>query len=72
LRDALGVAACTWAPLACAGHESRGIPLVERDALRLRPSEVAVVDRGQPWLLHAESDCAVLLTLAWPPEKVGV
>ena len=45
---------------------------IERDSIRLRPTELGVVDRGQPWLLQAESDCAVLLTLAWPPEKVGV
>ncbi len=45
---------------------------IERDAIRLSPGEVAVVDRGHPWVLQAESDCAVLLTLAWPPEKAGV
>jgi quercetin dioxygenase-like cupin family protein len=45
---------------------------IEDDSIRMRPGEVAVVDRGQPWVLQAETDCAVLLTLAWPPEKVGV
>jgi quercetin dioxygenase-like cupin family protein len=45
---------------------------IEREAIRLRPGELAVVDRGQPWLLQAETDCAVLLTIAWPPDKVGV
>lgn len=34
--------------------------------------DVAVVDAGQSWLLRATSDCAVLLTLAWPREKAGV
>ncbi|MDL2335143.1 MAG: hypothetical protein QFC55_03830 [Chloroflexota bacterium] len=38
----------------------------------LEPAEVAVVDRGHPWVLRADSDCAVLLTIAWPREKVGV
>jgi quercetin dioxygenase-like cupin family protein len=34
--------------------------------IELRAGEVAVVDAGQPWLLTAVVDCAVLLTLAWP------
>jgi quercetin dioxygenase-like cupin family protein len=38
----------------------------------LQPSEIAVVDRGQPWVLRADSDCAVLLTIAFPPDRAGV
>ena len=38
----------------------------------LDPAEVAVVDRGRPWLLRADSDCAVVVTIVWPPEKVDV
>jgi hypothetical protein len=38
----------------------------------LQPSEVAVVDQGQPWVIRADSDCALLLTIAWPPEKARV
>ena len=38
----------------------------------LEPAEVAVVNRGQPWIIRADSDCALLLTIAWPPEKAGV
>lgn len=38
----------------------------------LQPSEVAVVDQGQPWVIRADSDCALLLTIAWPPDKARV
>ncbi|MEP7360303.1 MAG: hypothetical protein ABI744_01860 [Chloroflexota bacterium] len=38
----------------------------------LQPVEVAVVDRGQAWVLRADSDCAVLLTIAYPVDKAGV
>ena len=38
----------------------------------LESGQVAVVNSGQPWVLRATSDCAVLLTLAWPIEKAGV
>jgi quercetin dioxygenase-like cupin family protein len=38
----------------------------------LQQAELAVVDRGEPWVLRADSDCAVLLTIAWPPEKARV
>ena len=38
----------------------------------LKPAEVAVVDRGQPWVLRANSDCAVLLTIAWPAKKARI
>ena len=38
----------------------------------LATGQVAVVNAGQAWVLRATSDCAVLLTLAWPIEKAGV
>lgn len=38
----------------------------------LAAGQVAVVNAGQAWVLRATSDCAVLLTLAWPIEKAGV
>ena len=38
----------------------------------LTAGQVAVVDSGQPWVLHATSDCAALITFAWPIEKAGV
>jgi quercetin dioxygenase-like cupin family protein len=34
--------------------------------------DVAVIDAGRPWAFRATSDCALLLTLAWPREKAGV
>jgi quercetin dioxygenase-like cupin family protein len=37
----------------------------------LQPAELAVVDRDQPWVLRADSDCAVLLTFA-SPDNAGV
>lgn len=45
---------------------------VEGEVARLIPGQVAVIDSGRPWTLHATSDCAFLLTLAWPLEKAGV
>jgi len=38
----------------------------------LSEGQLAVVDAGQPWTLQSTSDCAVLLTLAWPVDKAGV
>jgi len=38
----------------------------------LTKGQLAVVNAGQPWVLRATSDCAVLMTLAWPIEKAGV
>lgn len=35
-------------------------------------TDIAVIDAGRPWSLTATSDCALLLTLAWPREKAGV
>ena len=31
-----------------------------------------VIDAGRPWAFRATSDCALLLTLAWPREKADV
>jgi len=45
---------------------------VDGDETVLEAGELAIVDAGQPWLLEARSECAVLLTLAWPREKAGV
>jgi len=39
---------------------------------QLVPGQVAVIDSGSPWTLHATSDCALLLTFAWPLDKAGV
>ena len=52
--------------------DGRASLAIDDQETRLYPGELAVVDRGQPWLLTAHSDCAVLLTIAWPREKVGV
>lgn len=40
--------------------------LVRGRRIELHAGEVAVVDAGQPWVLTAVRDCALLLTLAWP------
>jgi len=45
---------------------------VEGELGRLEAGQVAVVDSGRPWTLRATSDCALLLTFAWPLEKAGV
>ena len=45
---------------------------IEGAGTLLQPGDLAVVDRGQPWLLTAETDCAVLVTVCFPPEKAGV
>jgi quercetin dioxygenase-like cupin family protein len=45
---------------------------IEDAEAHLEPAEIAVVDRGEPWVLRADSDCALLLTIAWPPEKARV
>src|SRR5688572_18604741 len=42
---------------------------VAGEATELATGQLAVVNAGQPWVLRATSDCAVLLTLAWPIEK---
>jgi quercetin dioxygenase-like cupin family protein len=38
----------------------------------LRSGQVAALDKDQPWNLTAVEDSAVLVTLAWPREKVAV
>jgi quercetin dioxygenase-like cupin family protein len=45
---------------------------VEGEATTLNAGQLAVIDSGRAWLLRAATDCAVLLTLAWPIEKAGV
>lgn len=45
---------------------------IDNAEAHLQPAEVAVVDQGQPWVIRADSDCALLLTIAWPPEKARV
>ena len=45
---------------------------VDGELGRLEAGQVAVVDSGRPWTLRATSDCALLLTFAWPLEKAGV
>ena len=42
------------------------------EAVDLEPGELAVIDAGNPWFVRARSDSALLLTIAWPPEKVDV
>jgi quercetin dioxygenase-like cupin family protein len=46
--------------------------LVGDESAELGEGQLAVVDAGQPWVLTAVTECAVLLTLAWPREKAGV
>lgn len=45
---------------------------VDGQQTELSAGRLAVVDSGYPWTLRATSNCAVLLTLAWPVEKAGV
>ncbi len=45
---------------------------VEGELGRLEAGRIAVVDSGRPWMLRATSECALLLTFAWPLEKAGV
>ena len=45
---------------------------IDGDETELHAGELAVVDSGNAWLLQAQSECAVVLTLAWPREKAGV
>ena len=52
--------------------EGRASLQLEGAEAELEATEVAVVDAGQRWQLRAATDCAVLLTLAWPREKAGV
>lgn len=52
--------------------EGRAELQVEDERSELGPGQLAVIDVGRPWVLRAVTDCAVLLTLAWPLEKAGV
>ena len=45
---------------------------VDGENADLGEGQLAVIDAGRPWLLTAATDCAVLITLAWPREKAGV
>ena len=45
---------------------------VDGENADLGEGQLAVIDSGRPWLLTAATDCAVLITLAWPREKAGV
>jgi quercetin dioxygenase-like cupin family protein len=45
---------------------------VDEQESEMAENDVAVIDSGRPWVLRATSDCALLLTLAWPREKAGV
>jgi quercetin dioxygenase-like cupin family protein len=51
--------------------EGRAEIEVEGARRELGQGALAVIDSGQPWVLRASTDCAVLLTLAWPLEKAG-
>lgn len=55
-------------------HLLRGsaIATAEGSEQPLDVGQLLVVDAGRPWTLRAESECAVLLTFAWPREKAGV
>jgi quercetin dioxygenase-like cupin family protein len=52
--------------------EGNAVIEVEGERRELSTGALAVIDSGQPWVLRATSDCAILLTLAWPLEKAGV
>jgi quercetin dioxygenase-like cupin family protein len=45
---------------------------VGEEQSELEDGDLAVVDAGRAWTLRANSDCALVLTLAWPREKAGV
>ena len=45
---------------------------VDGEVTQLGMSQLAVIDSGRPWRLRAATDCAFLLTLAWPLDKAGV
>ncbi|HUG48380.1 MAG TPA: hypothetical protein VMP67_08215 [Candidatus Limnocylindria bacterium] len=52
--------------------EGRAVLRLPGTEAQLGAGELAVIDAGQPWQLSAESDCALLLTLAWPREKAQI
>jgi quercetin dioxygenase-like cupin family protein len=39
---------------------------------QLVAGQLAVIDSGRPWIVRATTDCALLMTFAWPIEKAGV
>lgn len=45
---------------------------VDGNVTQLGAGQLAVIDSGLPWTLRAATDCALLLTLAWPIDKAGV
>ena len=45
---------------------------VSGETRELSAGQLAVIDSGNSWTLRATSDCAVLITLAWPIEKAGI
>lgn len=52
--------------------EGRAALDVEGAVTQLGPGQLAVIDSGRPWTLRAATDCALLLTFAWPIDKAGV
>jgi quercetin dioxygenase-like cupin family protein len=40
------------------------------ESAELGPGDVAVIDAGNPWLVRAIADSALVLTIVWPREKV--
>lgn len=45
---------------------------VAGEVTQLDTGQLAVIDSGRPWKLRAATDCALLMTLAWPIDKAGV
>jgi len=45
---------------------------VDGEVTQLAADQLAVIDSGRPWTLRAATDCAVLVTFAWPIDKAGV
>ena len=52
--------------------EGRATLGIDGDETELEAGELAVVDSGHAWLLEARTDCAVVITFAFPNEKAGV
>jgi quercetin dioxygenase-like cupin family protein len=52
--------------------EGTAVIIVEGSEAQLDEGDVAVIDAGRPWTFRATTDCALVLTLAWPREKAGV
>ncbi|MEP7159125.1 MAG: hypothetical protein ABI797_06835 [Chloroflexota bacterium] len=45
---------------------------IDGDETMIEAGELAVVDSGHAWLLEARTECAVVITFAFPNEKAGV